>query len=229
MKKLDRAHWLKLGLLIAYVLIIMGVYAALHYAGIAFSEVPNLLRTQIVRAGSFGPALLVLFYAISTIIPFPTAAIAVLGGVLFGPWLGGFAVVLGVNVAASISFWLARYFGRHFVTENERDWVKKYDDLLSSQGMYAVMAMRLLFFPFDIVSIGSGLTRMSYRQYLIGSFLGSFPHAISFVILGRSFESPRSWALFAVSMVISIIVAVALHRSKWAKKYLLKKPVEPNI
>ncbi|HVM90863.1 MAG TPA: TVP38/TMEM64 family protein [Verrucomicrobiae bacterium] len=229
MKRFDRAHWLKLALLVAYLLVIAGVYAGLNYADIPLRDVPGILREQLMLAGPFGPILLVLFYAISTIIPFPTAAIAVLGGVLYGPWMGSVAVVIGVNLAGSISFWLARYLGRHFVSENERDWVKKYDDLLSSQGLYAVMAMRLLFFPFDVVSIGSGLTRMRYRQYVIGTFLGSLPHAISFVVLGQSFESPRSWGLVGVLMLLCIGVALLLHRSKWAKQHLFKKPVEPSI
>jgi uncharacterized membrane protein YdjX (TVP38/TMEM64 family) len=229
MKRLDRAHWLKLGLLIGYVAVIVGVYAGLHFAGIPFRDVPGILQKQLERAGAFGPVLLILFYAISTVIPFPTAAIAVLGGVLYGPWMGGIAVIIGVNTAASISFVLARYFGRHFVSEYERDWVKKYDDLLSSQGLYAVMAMRLLFFPFDVVSIGSGLTRMRYRQYIIGTFLGSLPHAISFVVLGNSFDSPRSWVFVGVLMLACIGIAALLHRSKWAKEHLFKKPVEPKI
>jgi len=55
------------------------------------------------------------------------------------------------------------------------------------------------------------------------------PHALSFVILGRSFESPRSWALFAVLMLACLVIAVLLHRSKWAKKHLLNKAVEPEL
>jgi uncharacterized membrane protein YdjX (TVP38/TMEM64 family) len=227
MKKLDRAHWFKIALLAVYVLVLGSIYAGLQYAHIPFHTVPNVLRLQILRAGIFGPAVLVVMYVVATIIPFPTAAIAVLGGVLYGSWLGSLTVILGVNAAATVSFWLARYLGRHFISEHEQAWVKKYDDLLSSQGMFAVMAMRLLFFPFDVVGIGAGLTRMSFRQYIIGSFLGTLPHVVSLVVLGHSFESPRTWGLFAGMMLVSIVAAIALHRSEWAKKYLLKQPKEP--
>jgi len=222
MKRLERSHWLKLGVLVMYVAVIVGIYAALNVADIHLSQVPNLIRQLLVGAGFWGPLLLVICYAISTIIPFPTAALAVLGGVLFGPWLGALAVVIGVNTAGSISFWMARYLGRHFVSENERGWVKKYDDLLSTQGFYAVLAMRLLFFPFDVVSIGCGLTHMTYREYLLGTFLGSLPTAIIFVVLGQSFDSPRSWLLFGILMTICIIAAIALRRSNWAKEHLFK-------
>ncbi|MEI7512901.1 MAG: VTT domain-containing protein [Candidatus Uhrbacteria bacterium] len=218
--KLERSHWLKIWVLVAYVIVIVGVYVAMNIAGVHFNQLPEVMRQLISHAGVFGPFLLILFYIISTIIPFPTAALAALGGALFGPWLGATLVVIGVNTAACISFWMARYLGRHFVSENERGWVKKYDDTLSSQGFYAVLAMRVLFFPFDVVSIGCGLTRMSYREYALGTFLGSLPTAISFVVLGQSFDSPGAWILFAVLMIGTVIAGVLIHRSDWAKKHL---------
>ncbi len=228
MKRFERAHWLKLGILLAYLCVIAGIYALLHIYGISLGSVPAIVALNVRRAGIFGPLVLVLCYVISTIIPFPTFSIAIVGGILFGPWLGSLAVVVGVNAAASISFLLARYFGRHFVSESEKGWVKKYDDLMSEQGMYAVLVMRLLFFPFDVVSIGCGLSRMTWRQYAIGSFLGSFASTVSFVVLGKAFSTPRSLMLFGVLMFGSIFVALLLRRSAWAKKHLFVKPKEPE-
>jgi uncharacterized membrane protein YdjX (TVP38/TMEM64 family) len=209
--------------------VIAGVYLFLHINGISVKDVPRIVSGQVRRAGSFGPVMLILFYALSTIIPFPTFSIAIIGGALFGPWLGCLAVIVGVNVAGTISFFLSRYFGRHFVGENEKGWVKKYDDLLTEQGMFAAMAMRLLFFPYDAVSIGCGLTRMSYRQYALGTFLGSFASTVSFVVLGESITTPASFAFFMVLMLGSIIVALLLRRTPWAKKHIFVKPSEPQI
>jgi uncharacterized membrane protein YdjX (TVP38/TMEM64 family) len=228
MRRLERAHWLKLGIFLMYVAVIIGTYVFLHLNGISVKDVPGIVTTNVRSAGIWGPLVLILFYALSTVIPFPTFSIAIIGGALFGPWLGSLAVVIGVNVAGSISFWMARYFGRHFVSENERGWVKKYDDLLTEQGMFAAMAMRLLFFPFDAVSIGCGLTRMTYRQYLVGTFLGSFASTVSFVVLGEAFTTPASLIFFGIMMAGSILIAALLRRSEWAKRNLFGKPVEPQ-
>ena len=228
MRLLERAHWLKLGIFLMYVAVIVSTYVFLHVNGISVKDVPGIVTMNVRNAGIWGPLVLILFYALSTVIPFPTFSIAIIGGALFGPWLGSLAVVIGVNVAGSISFWMARYFGRHFVSENERGWVKKYDDLLTEQGMFAAMAMRLLFFPFDAVSIGCGLTRMAYRQYIVGTFLGSFASTVSFVVLGEAFTTPASLIFFGIMMAGSIVIAVLLRRSDWAKRYLFSKPVEPQ-
>lgn len=229
MKSLTRAHWLKIAILVMYGCVIVGTYLFLHFEGISVKNVPAIVAHNVGAAGIFGPLLLVLFYALSTIIPFPTFSIAIIGGALFGPWIGSAVVLLGVNVAGTISFFLARYFGRHFVSENERGWVRKYDELLSEQGMFATMAMRLLFFPYDIVSIGCGLTRMSYREYAIGTLLGTFASTVSFVILGKTITSPSSLALFLTLMAGSIAIALLLRRSQWAKRCIFKKPKEPEV
>lgn len=228
MRHLERAHWLKLGIFLMYVAVIVSTYVFLHVNGISVKDVPGIVTTNVRNAGIWGPLVLILFYALSTVIPFPTFSIAIIGGVLFGPWLGSLAVIIGVNVAGSISFWMARYFGRHFVSENERGWVKKYDDLLTEQGMFASMAMRLLFFPFDAVSIGCGLTRMTYRQYIVGTFLGSFASTVSFVVLGEAFTTPASLIFFGIMMIVSVVIAVLLRRSDWAKRHLFSKAVEPQ-
>lgn len=228
MQRLERAHWLKIGVFGLYLAVVAGTYLFLHVQGISVKDVPQIVSEEVKHAGAWGPLMLILFYALSTVIPFPTFSIAIIGGALFGPWLGSLAVVLGVNLAGTISFFLARYFGRHFVSENEKGWVKKYDDLLTEQGMWAAMAMRLLFFPYDAVSIGCGLTRMSYRQYALGTFLGSFASTVSFVVLGESITTPASFAFFLVLMIGSIVVALALRRSAWAKKHIFVKPTEPQ-
>lgn len=226
MKNFDRAHWLKIAILVIYVAIICGIYGFLFSYGIPLRAVPELLRHAIERAGVFGPFALILFYVASTVIPFPTAAIAVAGGALFGPLVGNLSVIAGVNLAAAISFWIGRYFGRHFVSENERGWVKKYDDLLSEQSFISVLFMRLLFFPFDVVSLGCGLTRMPFRQYMLGTFLGSLPSTVSFVVLGESLTSPRTWGLFAVLLLGSIAIAYIARRSAWAEKHIFVKPAK---
>lgn len=226
--RLERADWLKLALLAMYLCVVGGTYAFLHVQDIAVRDVGRIVATHVAAAGAFGPFMLILFYLLSTVIPFPTFSIAILGGALFGPWVGSVAVLVGVNAAASVSFFLARYFGRHFVSEYERGWVKKYDELLTEQGLYATMVMRLLFFPFDVVSIGCGLTKMPYRQYLVGTMLGALPSAVSFVVLGEALATPASFAFFGVLMSMTIAIAIWLRRSPWAKKRIFVEPKEPK-
>lgn len=218
--KIDRAHVLKIALLAFWIACIIGVYAFLHVNGIPVSALPSIVKKHALAAGMFGPLVLILVYVFQTIIPFPSPALAVIGGALYGPWLGGLITFVGANISGTISFIFGRYFGRHFVTEHEKGWIKKYDDLMTQEGFMTILFMRLLFFPFDIVSILAGLTRVTYRQYALGTFLGTVPSIATFVVLGRAFHDPRGWALFGALAGVVLAIVYVLRRSDWAEKKL---------
>ncbi|QQR61025.1 TVP38/TMEM64 family protein [Candidatus Uhrbacteria bacterium] len=224
MKSFDRAHWLKIGILVVYVAIVAAIYLVLYLNQIPLRTVPGIIEMNVRAAGFWGPLVLLAFAASSSIIPFPSAGVSVISGVLFGPWMGALLAVLGLNLAAAVSFWLSRYLGRHFVSESERGWVKEYDDLLSEQGFVTVLGLRLLMLPFDFIGYAAGLTRMPFRQFMAASIIGSIPATVSFVVLGESLSSPRTWGLFAVLFCISLAIAFFIRRSNWGKKLILVKP-----
>ncbi|MCE9586219.1 TVP38/TMEM64 family protein [Candidatus Uhrbacteria bacterium] len=224
MKSFDRAHWLKIGILAIYAVIVFGIYFFLYWQQIPLRTVPGIIASHVSNAGIFGPIVLLAFAASSSVIPFPTAGISVIAGVLYGPWLGALLAVVGINLAASISFLMSRYLGRHFVSENERGWVRAYDDLLSEQGFITVLGLRLLMLPFDFIGLAAGLTRMPFRQFVAASVLGSIPSTVSFVVLGESLSSPKTWGLFAVLFCLSLAIAFFIRRSNWGKKMILVEP-----
>lgn len=226
MKSFDRAHWLKIGILAIYAAIVLGIYIFLFWHQIPLRTVPGIIGAHVANAGFWGPVVLLAFAASSSVIPFPTAGISVIAGVLFGPWLGALLAVIGINLAASISFWLSRYLGRHFVSENERGWVRAYDDLLSEEGFITVLGLRLLMLPFDFIGLAAGLTRMPFRQFIAASLLGSIPSTVSFVVLGESLASPKTWGLFVVLFCISLTIAFFIRRSAWGKKVILVEPAK---
>lgn len=215
--KIQRAHYFKIALLIFWISCILGVYGLFLAADIPLSTVPKYVQGQAMAAGLFGPLVILAVYAFQTVIPFPSPALAVIAGALYGPWLGSLITLFGINLSGSISFVFGRYFGRHFVTEYEKDWIKKYDDILAQEGFLTMLFMRLLFFPYDIVSILAGLSRITYRQYALGTFLGTIPSTVTFVVLGRAFGHPRSWILFGTLAVLILVLVYFIRKSKWAK------------
>lgn len=224
MKAFDRAHWLKIGILVVYVSIVLGIYLLLYLNQIPLRTVPGIIGMHVRAAGFWGPLVLLAFAASSSVIPFPSAGISVISGVLFGPWLGALIALIGLNIAAATSFALSRYLGRHFVSENERGWVKDYDDLLSEQGFVTVLGLRLLMLPFDFIGYAAGLTRMPFRQFIAASILGSIPSTVSFVVLGESLSSPRTWGLFVLLFCVSLGIAFYIRRSAWGKKLIMVEP-----
>lgn len=175
-------------------------------------EYPEKIQETIKSYGKWGPILYIIVYAIRPIIFFPATLLTTVSGALFGPIGGIIYTIIGENLSANFAFILGRYFGRHFVAEHERGWVKKIDQKIQKNGFMTVLFMRLLYFPFDLTNYGCGLTSVRHRDYALATFVGILPGLITFVLLGASFTDPKN-------LIISGIVFVAgLIFSKWLGK-----------
>ncbi|USN52014.1 MAG: VTT domain-containing protein [Candidatus Nomurabacteria bacterium] len=163
------------------------------------------------------------------LLPFPTTGFAIVSGALFGPWLGLLIAVFGVNLTAWISFGLARFFfGQHFVQEKEKGWVKELDHLLTAEGFIPVMLMRLLFVPSDFVSLGSGLTRMPFKTFLMATFVGTLPATIVFTLLGEAVLNPAGKLLLA-SLAIALLATILILRRVPALKSIFRNSIHMSF
>lgn len=223
MKSLHRSDWVKLGLLVFWIVFIGCFYTVIHFSGFPLRRIPIELRHWMRDLGPLGPFLILVLYALQTLIPSPTALLGAASGSVYGPWWGSGLVFLGLTLSAVISFGLGRFFGSHFVAFHSSGWLKKYDQLLFEEGFKTVLLMRLFLFPFDIVGIGCGMSRMLFSEYLIATLIGMAPGAVTFVVLGRAFTDPRGWAFFGVLFACSVTLAFFVQRSRWGKRLEAKK------
>ena len=215
--------YLKGALLVLWALCVLMIFWFMHEHGIRLRELPALIKRETLEAGIWGPLVIIGLYVASTILLFSKGAIDVASGAIYGPLWGSLVVLIGLNLAGFLTFFLSRYFGRHFVHTHEKGWLKKYDDLLHEEGFMTVLFMRLLFFPFDVVSVGCGLSRMSFRQFFLGTLFGSIPSTVTYVMLGGAFTSPRTWVYFSFLFVCSAGAAFGLRRLPWIRKKLYKE------
>lgn len=217
-----REHYVKLGVLGIYLVILGLMYLFMTVQGLSFRDLAHLIQSVIRRSGAWGPVIMTGVYAVSTIVPFPTTGFAIVSGALFGPWLGLLIAVFGVNLTAWISFGLARYFGQHFVQEKEKGWVKELDHLLTEEGFVPVMLMRLLFVPSDFASLGSGLTRMPFKTFMMATFVGTLPATLAFTLLGEAVLNPAGKVVLASLAVALVATVLVLRRVPALKKYIPK-------
>lgn len=199
-------------------------------SGIPIRHLPAFLKQIIVAYGVWGPAVILGIYLLRSVLFFiPTTILAIVTGTLYGPVWGSLLNLLGENITANAAFALSRILGRRFVRTHERGWVKKYDDLLREEGFFAVLFMRSLYFPFDLVNYGSGMSGIIYRQYFFGSLLGLIPPIVTFTVLGDAFTHPKALATFVALLVATVGGVFLLHRSAWVTKRLYPEHVKEKI
>jgi uncharacterized membrane protein YdjX (TVP38/TMEM64 family) len=133
---------------------------------------------------------------------------------LFGTVLGTVVVSLGSTVGAALCFLIARYFAREavekWVQKNEK--FKKLDQMTAQQGAVIVAITRLIpLFPFNLLNYGFGLTKVSFWQYTLWSWICMMPGTILYVLAGDAAAKGLSqgrvpWNLIFVGMGVFLLL-----------------------
>ena len=194
MNSLQKNYKKILGITWAIVILFLAglTYNYLHAHGMSFRE--GLLMAQgdikgvLMSLGFFAPIVYIIIYIIRPLVFFPTSILTPLSAVVFGPFLAWIYTFIGENIAASVAFLVARYFGGDMVSRFKK--LNLIDEELKEHGLRTVIFLRLVpLFPFDVVNFGLGLTSISFKKYVIGTAIGVLPGLTAYIFLGASLLS----------------------------------------
>ncbi len=215
MLKRSYADYFRYVLLTLLVIAVGYGYVYLHTHGLTGRHFVRVLHHRLELAGAWGPGLIILMFALQTVVPIPNVVLAALTGSFYGPYAGSLIVFTGWMISASVSFAAGRYFGQPVLDAHSSPWIKKYEVLIEKQGFATVMFMRIVQFPSDIVGILCGVMHLRFREYILATFLGVLPGVITFTALGRSWRHPLVLMSFGGLFLVSIVCALAIRKTKW--------------
>lgn len=156
--------------------------------------------------------LFILAYIAVTGLSLPGAVILTLaGGFLFGSLFGTLFVNLGATTGATLAFLAARYLLRDWVEQKCGKWLEPLQEGFAKNAFSYLMTLRLLpLFPFFVVNLVSGLTRMSVGRYVAGTALGIIPGSFVYAYAGRQLGTINSLKEVASPNVIGAFVMLGL-------------------
>ncbi len=136
----------------------------------------------------------ILLYCAVTGLSLPGAVIMTLaGGFLFGGLLGTLYVNLGATGGATISFLASRYLLREWVERTFGHKLGPIQEGFARNAFSYLMTLRLIpLFPFFLVNLVSGLTRISVGTYIAATALGIVPGSFVYANAGRQLGSINS-------------------------------------
>lgn len=181
---------------------------------------PEYLRTMIARAGVWAPVLYILAYTVGTLTLLPSTPLNISGGVLFGPWYGILWTSVGAVVAAAIAFWFSRTVGREAIEQRMAGRWQRMDAEIQRGGLFYMFAIRLVpVMPYGIVNVVAGLTSIRFRDFLIGTLLGTVPSVLPFVLIGSSsfkaFSTGNLWPLLgALGLTGGLVILTTWIKSR---------------
>ena len=183
-----------------------------------FSD-PQAMREYIAAYGHLAPvisALLMIFQSVAA--PLPAFLITFANGLLFGVWWGAALSWSSAMLGAALCFFIARYFGRPVVVKLVSEpALASSDRFFDRYGKHAVLIARLVpIISFDVISYGSGLTRMGFLGFWLATGIGQLPATILYSYLGDGATGTIKilfW-VFGIVIAISIVTALIKRRSK---------------
>lgn len=191
---------------------------------------PSRVQEFILSFGLMAPVIWVLLYLVAVFIPYATTIMTVAAGLAFGVFWGTLLTYSVTLFASLLPFTVARRLGRDWVERrvgNTR--MERYVELINRHAFLIFFYLRLIpSIPYEIQNHIAGVSRISYRHFLLASALGNGPILVILAFLGDGLavpDSPQFWlavVLYALALVAAPVVA--LIRRRLGKPPLLEAP-----
>ncbi|MDP4144425.1 MAG: TVP38/TMEM64 family protein [Bacillota bacterium] len=175
---------------------------------------PRRFRDFILGYGKFAALIYVLVYSLKPVLlVVPTSILSVIAGSIFGPWMAFFLSMISTFLGASLAFLLANKLGKPFVDKILRGKAMKLGEGIEKHGFMIILLMRLSFiFAFDPLSYAAGLTKMKYRDFILGTMIGIAPEMLAYSFMGKNIEHPLT-ARFVTPILLIMLVALVSYTS----------------
>lgn len=150
--------------------------------------------------------MIVLYAAKSLSVVFPIIVLHIAGGFLFPPFVAIIVNTIGTIVELTVPYWVGRISGTAYADRliekhpKIADVISKLDSKSFSMSFFLRIISCL---PGDAVSMYLGATKLPFKSYLAGSFLGTLPSIITATLLGTSVTDPTS-PMFWISLSLTI-------------------------
>lgn len=166
-------------------------------------------------------------YILVTAISLPGAAVMTLaGGALFGLIVGTVVVSFASTIGATIACLVARFVLRDWVQGKVGDKLKTVNEGVEKEGAFYLFTLRLIpVFPFWLINLGTGLTKMPLKTFYWVSQVGMLAGTVVYVNAGKELGkieslsgilSPTLIASFVLLGLFPIIAkkSIAYYKSK---------------
>lgn len=136
--------------------------------------------------GVLGPIAFIAIYNLATLLFVPGSILTLKGGCLFGLFWGSVYVIIASTLGATFAFLIGRYFSRNWVRQQmaKNPKFQAIDKAIAKEGFKIVLLTRLSpIFPFNLLNYVLGVTRVSLKDYILGS-IGMIPGTVLYVYIG---------------------------------------------
>lgn len=153
-----------------------------------------------------------LIYIVQTALSLPGAAILSLAaGAIFGTIMGTVYAGIAATTGATLAFLLTRYLLCDVVLNKFGSKLEVMNRELEERGFSYLLFLRLVpLFPFFLINLAAGLTRIPLRTFFFGTMIGIIPGGFVYVNAGASLATIDSLSGIASPRVLGSLALLGL-------------------
>jgi len=176
-----------------------------------------------------------IIYVLVTAFSLPGAVVLTLaGGMLFGLVTGTIVVSFASSIGATAACFFSRFVLQSWVQNKFGDKLKTINEGVEREGAFYLFTLRLVpIFPFFVINLVFGLTKLPLLTFYWVSQLGMLPGTIVFVNAGRALGQIDSAAgILSPGLIISFVILglfpitvkkiLGWYRARTGKKTLIR-------
>lgn len=210
-----------------YIVLLTALGAAYYFditAYLSFDAIRSqldLVQTQAEQRPLFVGLVLFSVYTLVTALSIPGAVpLTLLTGAIFGLGWGTLLVSFASTLGATLAFLVARYLLRSYLEQRFASAFTKINTSMEREGARYLFSLRLVpLFPFFLINLLMGLTRIPALKFYWVSQIGMLPGTLVFVNAGSSLAELESAAgILSGELILAFALIAAL---PWGSKWLL--------
>ena len=178
-------------LLAIFVILFLSKFSIQEIISYEFIKENRLYFIKLKNSNLFLISIFFLIFTILWVFPFLGFAspIALLGGFIFGKWLGTFIVVIGMSVGATILYIFGNYFLKDFIREK---FLNKYQNLekkFKQSEFYYLLIFRFVGgIPWQLSCLLPTIFDVRVKNFFFASLIGIVPQIFLAVSIGSGLE-----------------------------------------
>ncbi|MBI2775184.1 TVP38/TMEM64 family protein [Candidatus Dependentiae bacterium] len=208
----------KITLFLILFLMSFAIYYAQHSSYLSFAcfnEGKEELLIQVQNSQTKASLIYILLYIIVAMLTPSAAMFALAGGFLFGVLKATSFIIISATISGSIAFVATRYLLGRQMQNSYSVQLKKFNDELKKYGSYYLLMVRIIpIFPFFLINIIAGLTKIPFSTFVWTTAIGIIPGTVIYTFAGRqlcTINSPRdilSPHLFAALLCLGLLTLI---------------------
>jgi uncharacterized membrane protein YdjX (TVP38/TMEM64 family) len=220
-----KMHRLKLLALLFWVILVLVVRQVMQTQNITFAELTNQLGDTLTGTW-YGPLLYIVAYLLRPLVLFPASLMTALAGNVYGLGWGFVIGLIAGTLSAGIPYAVGRWFSRDdnpLDNDESASRLRRFTDLMKENPFQAVLTMRLLYLPYDAVSVLAGNLRIPFWKFALATAVGNLGGTFAFVGIGASIEGDLASGQLSLNPGVLVFSVVVLIASLALSRYLNRK------